>query len=264
METKYVCNLHTISKHRLRYYEHLGLISPKRKANGYREYLVTDIKKLSSIMLFRYFDLPLNAIENLLNQRDIEQTVNYLSEELIMMDKKISNLLDKKKLLQKYIQHIEKTKIIPKNKIKIQKIEKRYAIASQENCFNLDESFCRSKVLFQESINSVPVDRLDLYGNIVKREGGIEKYQPLFLLNNGERVFDKNMIVIPEGTYAEIIVNDHFDRNELLKEIEYYTDQQGYIMSNFILESYLITFYESTNIKEHATCIQVKLEKVNR
>lgn len=38
------------------------------------------------------------------------------------MDKKISNLLDKKKLLQKYIQHIEKTKIIPKNKIKIQKI----------------------------------------------------------------------------------------------------------------------------------------------
>lgn len=108
------------------------------------------------------------------------------------------------------------------------------------------------------------MDRLDLYGNIVKREGAIEKYQPLFLLNNGERVFDKNMIVIPEGTYAEIIVNDHFDRNELLKEIEYYTDQQGYIMSNFILESYLITFYESTNIKEHATCIEVKLEKVNR
>lgn len=96
MKTKYVCNLHTISKHRLRYYEHLGLISPKRKSNGYREYLVTDIKKLSSIMLFRYFDLPLNTIENLLNQKEIEQTVNYLSEELIMMDKKISNLLEKK------------------------------------------------------------------------------------------------------------------------------------------------------------------------
>ncbi|MBK0039232.1 MULTISPECIES: MerR family transcriptional regulator [unclassified Enterococcus] len=264
METKYVCKLHKISKHGLRYYEHLGLISPKRKANGYREYLVTDIEKLSTIMLFRYFDLPLDVIEILLNQRDVEQTVNYLSEELIMMDEKISNLIDKKNLLQKYIQHTEKSKIIPKNEIKIRKIEKRYAVASQANYFNLDESFCGSKILFQESVNTISVDRFNLYGNIVKREGGLEKYQPVFLLNKGEGLIDKNLLVIPEGTYAEIVVKGRFDRNELLKEIEYYTDQQGYMMSNFILESYLITFYESTNIKEHVTRIEVKLEKVNR
>lgn len=264
METKYVCQLHKISKHGLRYYEDIGLINPKRKANGYREYSFTDIKKLSSIMLFRYFDLPLEVIEPLLKNRDIDQTLGCLSEELMMMDEQISSLLEKKKLLQKYVNHIKKTKNISKNDIKITKKDKRYAITSKENCFDLDQSFYLSKILFRESGNYIPIETLNLYGNIVKKKGGIEELQPVFLLDGGDKLTNKNLIVIPEGIYAVVVVNGTFDRNEILKEIKHHVNQLGYAMSNFILETYLITFYESMNISEYLTCIEVKAEKTNQ
>lgn len=264
METRHICKLNKISKQGVRYYENLGLISPKRKANGYREYSLTDIKKLSSIMLFRYFDLPLESIETLLNQRDINKTLSFLSEKLEEMNEEVRELRKKEILLQKYIQHIEKTKNISKNEIIVSKQGKRYAIASKESQVDLGESFCESKKLFQDSINKPSINGFNLYGNMVKKSEGVLKFRPIFLLNGDEKLKNKNRIIIPEGIYFVVVLHEPFDREKVFEDILKYSDQHGYALSNYVLEFYLVTFYESTNLEEHLTRIEVKAEKKER
>ena len=67
-----------ISRQNIRYYEKMGLLSPKRDAgNGYRKYDEEDIERLKAILLFRKLDMPLEEIHKLLDHEiDLQQALN--------------------------------------------------------------------------------------------------------------------------------------------------------------------------------------------
>lgn len=49
----------------IRYYEKEGLISPRRRANGYRDYSEEDALTLDRVALLRRLELPLDTIRAL-------------------------------------------------------------------------------------------------------------------------------------------------------------------------------------------------------
>ena len=53
----------------IRYYEKEGLIHPKRKANGYREYSQEDVQMIQQIKILRLLDIPVPVIKELLNDK---------------------------------------------------------------------------------------------------------------------------------------------------------------------------------------------------
>lgn len=63
-----LAKLSGVSARTLRYYEELGLLSPKRKANGYREYGPTDVDALQQILLFRSCGVELEEVRRTLAQ----------------------------------------------------------------------------------------------------------------------------------------------------------------------------------------------------
>lgn len=54
-----------ITKKNIRFYEHEGLLSPKRSENGYRDYTQEDVETLRKIKLLRSLSFPLEEIRRL-------------------------------------------------------------------------------------------------------------------------------------------------------------------------------------------------------
>lgn len=84
----------------IRFYEKEGLISPKRRENGYREYSKEDIEQLLRIRLLRNLDVPLPTIRELSEQklslrevlRDQQENLNHETREQIIREKLASRI----------------------------------------------------------------------------------------------------------------------------------------------------------------------------
>ena len=65
MKIKQVEELVGITKKNIRFYEHEGLLSPKRSENGYRDYTQKDVETLKKIRLLRSLSFPIEEIRRL-------------------------------------------------------------------------------------------------------------------------------------------------------------------------------------------------------
>lgn len=77
----------------LRYYERLGIITPRRAANGYRLYELDDMYKLALIKDLRRLDVPMKAIKAYLDQQNLTSTLALLQDEERLLDERIGSLL---------------------------------------------------------------------------------------------------------------------------------------------------------------------------
>lgn len=75
-----------ISADTLRYYDKLGIISPKRHENGYRYYDENELSKLKYITVMKYAQLSLADIKTLVSLLDKEPspTCNTLSKDILL------------------------------------------------------------------------------------------------------------------------------------------------------------------------------------
>ena len=67
MLIKEVEELLSMSSHTLRYYERMGLITPGRDSNGYRNYREEDIIRLKKIRYLRDLDIPIEDVVKIMN-----------------------------------------------------------------------------------------------------------------------------------------------------------------------------------------------------
>ena len=62
-----VAKLSGVSVRTLHHFEALGLIAPKRQANGYREFSSADLERLQQVLLYRACGMPLGQIAGVLD-----------------------------------------------------------------------------------------------------------------------------------------------------------------------------------------------------
>lgn len=102
-----------ISKDMIRFYEKKGIIHPKRKENGYRDYSTQDLHLLILIKQYNALGIPLSTIQSMLKDNDIsvgkQQLNNHISQ--LKQDVEYSyaryhNALDLKVLLENYQNNI--------------------------------------------------------------------------------------------------------------------------------------------------------------
>ncbi|MDR1183907.1 MAG: MerR family transcriptional regulator [Coriobacteriales bacterium] len=75
---KQLAELAGVTTRALRFYDSIGLLCPKRLANGYRVYEPKDVDRLQMIMFYREMDMPLDEIGRLLSSdsTDAAQTLS--------------------------------------------------------------------------------------------------------------------------------------------------------------------------------------------
>lgn len=79
-----------LSKQTIRYYESIGLLSPKRNTNNYREYSETDFKDIEFILKLKALPMALNDIGLLLELKNKENSLKCKKETILLL-KNIKN-----------------------------------------------------------------------------------------------------------------------------------------------------------------------------
>lgn len=93
--------LASVSVRTLHYYDEIGLLSPVRLKNGYRQYGENELLRLQQILFFRELDFPLDEIQRIMNSRYFDMSV------ALQDQRKLLEL--KKKRLNGLIKTIDKT-----------------------------------------------------------------------------------------------------------------------------------------------------------
>lgn len=115
-----------ISIDTLRYYDKIGLISPKRGENKYRYYSQNDILKLQYVGVMKYADFSLEEIKIMLKLLDNEpsenckkQAVELLGQKYNEIERAVQNYSNLLKLLEESIFISEKIESYPEEHHKI-------------------------------------------------------------------------------------------------------------------------------------------------
>ena len=94
----------------LRYYDEIGLLSPRRSAgNDYRYYVEADLEKAFVIKQLKFFDLPLKQIKEILNNCSNDDDIkDYLLEQLNKLEDQFSINVKKVKKIKQVLRNTTK------------------------------------------------------------------------------------------------------------------------------------------------------------
>ncbi|WLF70170.1 MerR family transcriptional regulator [Clostridium septicum] len=97
MKNKYmvgeVSKFLNISKDTLRYYDQIGIVTPKKSGkNGYRYYTMDNIVLLTYVLVLKDLDVPLNEIKNILSNNSLESMIKLIGNQKRVVEKKIKEL----------------------------------------------------------------------------------------------------------------------------------------------------------------------------
>lgn len=151
MKIKEISENYDITPHTLRYYEKIGLLSPKYSENGYRDYSYEDIQRLNTIRDLRFFDVPLEDIKKYLDTKNKALTKEILNFERKQLQEHIKVLNQKQELLQERIELLEYAETKQNHEIETVYYNDRYIVLSQEKkhwekIFILSSSDCISNM----------------------------------------------------------------------------------------------------------------------
>jgi DNA-binding transcriptional MerR regulator len=90
----------------LHHYDRLGLLKPRRNANGYRVYTASDLQTLEQIVALKFIGMPLETIKVLLRRHPRDIAVAFRAQRALLLKKKalleraIDVLTESERLLQ--------------------------------------------------------------------------------------------------------------------------------------------------------------------
>ena len=120
-----ISKIYQIGTDSLRYYEKLGILSPRRGANGYRIYGLDDLWKLNVIRDLRRLDFPMEKIRNYMQNRSIESTRTLLEEELGLIEEHMKALEKLKENVSERLSTLEKATRQPLDTVILKHFPKR-------------------------------------------------------------------------------------------------------------------------------------------
>ena len=157
MQIKEVQEKLKISSYTLRYYEKMGLIQPYRDENGYRNYNEEDIHKIERIMFLRDINVPIEDINDILNNKVTFQDVleNHIEKVNTQIEslQYIKNMCED--LKEKNIPLLDQ--VIEDNQIGNEKVKKK-DLKKVFNYFKKDQTvIIGTRVTVRDIVSSIPV-----------------------------------------------------------------------------------------------------------
>lgn len=263
-----ICDLYNIGQDSMRYYEKMGLITPRRRNNGYRVYTLDEVWKLNIIKDLRKLNFSVKQIKEYLEDRSIQTTKELIEKESNLIKEEIQVLLEIEKRLErklKFLNCVEELYV--HEKIEIKKIEDRKIILIQEN-ISKDEEVD----LALRKLQSKNDEKIFLFGNknmgaMISKEGikkgiyNLYKYV-FFLLDKSEQKYDR---ILPAGDYATLTYQGKYKKSQIFigKMLEY-IENEGYVLNGKPIEIYRVDIHETDNEEEFITEIQIPIKIVNK
>lgn len=254
-----ISKLYHIGTDSLRYYEELGILTPKRGDNHYRLYSLSDLWKLNVIRDLRSLDFSMERIKEYMDHRSIQTTEQLLAEELHVIENKIQELQELQENVKNRLHTIQEAKQHP-----VEKIEEKYI--PERRCYMIHSGYETDEEMDMHIKRLLNKDEHNLYiignnriGSIIRAES-IQKqlyrdYESVFIIS------DRGDETIPEGKYITLCYRGDCNQNTLfLPRMFEYAKQHDLTPAGPILEILWIDIHQAEDTREHITELQIRCE----
>ncbi len=186
----------------LRHYDRIGLVKPSQRdpQTGYRYYSEQDIVRLHTVRALQQMDLPLRAIQEVLEYDNLEKVIDFLAQAEKQADQKIANLQYGKRKIQTARAHYE-------NKLR--------GLDSSEN--PEVKRFSKRVILLSDTLTAPSIDNLwnylghfyDALSSEQREAFAFEDLAGIYTERGESRLFavcirhgeDRHLKQLPEGEY---------------------------------------------------------------
>lgn len=257
-----ISKLYDIGVDSLRYYERLGILTPKRDTNGYRLYNLTDLYKLNIIRDLRDLDFSMAQIKDYLDKQSLENTLALLHQEQEMVDLEIEKLKAKRVIIQDRIHSLSVSSEIETKHMRILNFPKRCCVRLNEHITRDEEMDFVIKKLHQkheDKIRDLGNLTIGAYLSMPSIEQGIANVYDsvFFVLEHDTNDYD---FILPEGRYLSYFYKGSYEQNaERVKEMITYIKEQQLTLSPEPFEIYTIDNRNTIQTEEFLTEIQIYL-----
>lgn len=255
-----ISKLYQIGTDSLRYYEELGILTPKRAENGYRIYGLTDLWRLNVIRDLRQLDFSMEQIGLYLKNRSIHTTQKLLKEELSVIDKKISLLEQLKSDVKERLENLEDIINEPIGTVSVKTFPQRNCHIIHEPYHSDEEMDMLIERLINQDKNNLYIIGNNRIGSLLTLDIGFPDRYPDY---KGVFIIDKNgSSHIEKGEYLSICYNglsqQHYHYVPLLLE---YASAHNYRLEGPLLEILWVDIHQAEDTAEHITELQIRCTK---
>lgn len=254
-----ISKIYQIGTDSLRYYEKLGILSPRRGANGYRIYGLDDLWKLNVIRDLRRLDFPMEKIRNYMQNRSIESTRTLLEEELGLIEEHMKALEKLKENVSERLSTLEKATRQPLDTVILKHFPKRKCHILNHLYHTDEEMDMLIKQLMNKDKNHLYIIGNNRIGSFLPlgnaKNDCFENYSGVFIIDpNGTDELD-------DGDYLTICYQgDSHQHQTYFPMLEEYADKHHLTLSGDLLEFLWIDIHQSANYGEHITELQIKAD----
>lgn len=252
-----ISKLYQIGPDSLRYYEKLGILTPKRGDNGYRLYRLHDIWRLNVIRDLRHLGFSMEKIGDYMRDRSVSTTQHLLNDELKLVDEQIELLQNLKSNVSERLSTLEDAINEPIGVVTIKHFPKRRCHTIHEPYHSDEEMDVLIKRLLNLDENNLYIIGNNRIGSLLPLEAGSPEQFPNY---EGVFIIDKNgNSHLDEGTYLSIsyhgLSQQHYTYVPKLLE---FAETHGYKLEGPLLEILWVDIHQAEDTKEHITELQIR------
>ncbi len=264
---KEISRLFGIGADSLRYYEELGILKPRRAANGYRLYGMNDIYRLNVVKDLRQFDFPMKRIKEYLDQKNLASTLSLLEEESRLMEREIRELQEKTRSIRERIEELAGYESVRADTIALVRMRERHCIALDADVSSDEEiDFALSKLhqRFEHKMHALGNYLIGARQRMSDIDAGVYGLfrMVFFILEKDAPEYDFS---IPAGDYLSLHYRGSSERStECILKLLAHAHASGYDIAGDPFELYKIDIHETNVREEFLTEVQVRVEKKSR
>lgn len=253
-----LASLYGISTDILRYYEELGILVPKRGANGYRLYQTEDLWCLNVIRDLRTLGFSMEQIRNYINERSITSSLNLLEDELVAIDMQLAQLTAIRQNIISRRQTISQAQELPMGKITLKNLPVRpcHRIMQGYQTYEEMDILIKQLVNFdREKLYIIGNNQMGSFLNIESaKHGNCRDYHSVFILHpDGE-------YPIEDGQFLSICYRGDCSQNEIyVPQLLEYAQTNGMTVQGPLLELLWIDNHTSKHVEEQVTELQLSV-----
>lgn len=259
-----ISKLYGIGIDSLRYYEKLGILNPRRDANGYRLYDLKELYKLNMLRDLRNLNFSMKQIKDYLDHQSIQNTLNLLKDEQKIIEENLKTLKKRKEILKERIQEIEVSSLIPSGLFEIRHFPRRDCVRFNQYITRDEEMDYIIKKIHTQHENALFDLGNQTIGAFIAMsdiENNLRNvyYSVFFILKN---TFKEPDFSLSEGEYLTCHYRGEYEQNlDRIKEALDFIDESGYKPVSDPFEIYEIDNRTTIKPEEFLTRIQVQVER---
>ncbi|MDR1471916.1 MAG: MerR family transcriptional regulator [Synergistaceae bacterium] len=257
---KDISRLYGIGPDSLRYYEEIGILTPRRGDNGYRLYGMGDIYKLNVIKDLRQLGFSMSRIKGYLDNKRLDNTLALLREEESIISAEMMGLAARERSIRARVSELASYEAADTRAVRVVECPERPCVRMEADCVRdeeIDLAMTRLHRRFDYKVYSMSGCTIGASQRVSDVRGGIRGLfrSVFFIVGTGEIEPDFS---IPGGSYLSLHYRGGYGQSPaMIDELLSYADSKGRCTRGDILELYKIDIHETNDADEFLTELQV-------